>query len=77
MTTLKVTVDNKKNARLLTRFLRNMNFVKKIEEENSVVKDQYTNLGKIFNSIESNDLFSGVKDPVKWQKKIRDERETR
>jgi predicted AAA+ superfamily ATPase len=77
MTTLKVTVDNKKNARLLTRFLRNMNFVKKVEEENSVVKDQYTNLEKIFNSIESNDLFSGVKEPVKWQKKIRDEWETR
>jgi predicted AAA+ superfamily ATPase len=77
MTTLKVTVDNKKNARLLTRFLRNMNFVKKIEEENSVVKDQYTNLEKIFNSIEPNDLFSGVKEPVKWQKKIRDEWETR
>ena len=77
MTTLKVTVDNKKNARLLTRFLRNMNFVKKIEEENSVVKNQYTNLEKIFNTIESNDLFSGVKDPAKWQKKIRDEWETR
>ncbi|SHJ07251.1 hypothetical protein SAMN05444280_110103 [Tangfeifania diversioriginum] len=77
MTTLKVTVDNKKNARLLTRFLRNMNFVKKIEEENNVVKDQYTNLEKIFNSIESNDLFRGVKEPVKWQKKIRDEWETR
>jgi len=54
-----------------------MNFVKKVEEENSVVEDQYTNLEKIFNSVESNDLFSGVKEPVKWQKKIRDEWETR
>ena len=49
MTTLKITIDNKKNARLLTRILRNMKFVKTIELENTTVKNQYIRLNEILN----------------------------
>ena len=73
MTTLKITVDNKKNARLLSRLLRNMSFVKKVEEENRIVRNQYSNLKKLFNSIESGQLFENINDPVQWQKEIRNE----
>ena len=73
MTTIKITVDSKKNARLLTSLLRNMNFVKKIEEENNVVKNQYTVLKKMFNTIEPKQIFRKIDDPVKWQKELRNE----
>lgn len=74
MTTLKITVDNKKNARLLTRILRNMNFVKRVEEDNSNdIQNQFISLKKIFNNLEPNNLFREINDPVKWQKEIRDE----
>jgi len=33
MTTLKITVDNRKNAQLLTKLLKSMTFVKKIEAD--------------------------------------------
>jgi len=73
MTTLKITVDNKKNARLLTRILRNMNFVKLIEEDNNVVQNQFIILKKMFSNLEPNKLFQEINDPVKWQMEIRDE----
>jgi len=73
MTTIRITVDNKKNARLLTRILRNMNFVKRIEEDNNVVHNQFVVLKKIFGNLEPNKLFQEISDPVKWQREIRDE----
>lgn len=73
MTTLRITVDNKKNARLLTRILRNMNFVKRIEEDNNVVHNQFVVLKKMFSNLEPNNLFREINDPVKWQREIRDE----
>ncbi len=73
MTTLKVTVDNKKNARLLKKVLQNMRFVKKIEEEPDVDANQYTNLKRFFDEIKPNYLFQNITNPVKWQKEIRDE----
>jgi len=76
MTTLKITIDSKKNAHLLRRILQNMNFVEKVEEENSDFNNQYTSLKEYINSIEPDDLFQKIDDPVKWQKIIRDEIET-
>ncbi|MFW6310592.1 MAG: hypothetical protein ACOC1D_05750 [Prolixibacteraceae bacterium] len=77
MTTLKITVDNKKNARLLVRLLRNMKFVKKVEEETlQVHKNQYAALKELFSSIKANHLFQKIEDPVKWQKGLRDKWET-
>jgi hypothetical protein len=79
MTTLKITVDNRKHAILLTKLLKSMAFVKKVEEDLPVSKmtDQFVILKNAFNAIEPNSLFSKINDPVEWQKKIRDEWETR
>ncbi len=79
MTTLIVTVDNKKNAHLLTKMLKSMVFVKNIEEDPIVSqqKDQFTLLNGVLKTIDSNSLFHSINDPVEWQKKIRDEWETR
>lgn len=78
MTTLKITIDNKKHAQLLAKLLKSMECVKKVEEDIPVtqVKGQYVILKSIFNTIKPNTLFSNINNPVKWQKEIRDEWET-
>ena len=79
MTTLIVTVDNKKNAQLLTKMLKSMVFVKNIEEDPIAGKqeDQFALLNGVLKTINPNRLFNSINDPVEWQKKIRDEWETR
>lgn len=79
MTTLIITVDNKKNAQLLTKMLRSVVFVKNIEEDSIANQqtDQFAMLNGILNTINPNSVFNNISDPIVWQKKIRDEWETR
>lgn len=79
MTTLKITVDNRSNAQLLSKLLKSMAFVKKVEEDlpDSKEVNQFVLLKNIFNSIESDSMFRNINDPIEWQKNIRDEWETR
>ncbi len=73
MTTLRITVDNQKNARLLSKILRNMNFVKKIEQEQTIGKNQYAALKQLFNNLEKGELFSSIQNPIDWQRELRNE----
>ena len=79
MTILKVTVDNKKNARLLQRMLQSMRFVTKIESELPLVeeKSQFEQLQETLDSVKTDASFPEIKDPVKWQNNLRNEWETR
>jgi len=79
MTTLKITVNNRKNAQLLTKMLKSMAFVKKIEEDLPVTQntDQFVTLKNIFSAIEPDSMFRDIMNPVEWQKSIRDEWEAR
>jgi hypothetical protein len=78
MTTLKITIDNRKNALLLTKLLKSMDFVKKVEEDITETpdSDQFIILKSFFNDIRPNSLFNNINNPVEWQKKMRDEWET-
>jgi hypothetical protein len=75
MTALKITVDNQQNALMLMKMLRSMSFVKEIEADLPTDKtnNQYDNLIKILNTIEPGSMFSEIKDPIEWQKQIRNE----
>jgi hypothetical protein len=79
MTTLRITVNNRKNAQLLTKLLKSMVFVKKVEEDLPITEgtDQFVMLKSIFDAIKPDSIFSNIPNPVEWQKKIRDEWETR
>ena len=79
MTTLKVTIDNRKHAQLLTKLLKSMAFVKNIEEDlpATQVTNQFVMLKNFFNTIEPNSLFSNISNPIEWQKNIRNEWEAR
>jgi len=75
MTALKITVDNQQNALMLIKMLRSMSFVKEIIADLPTDKtdNQYDDLNKILTTIEPGSLFSEIKDPVEWQKQIRNE----
>jgi len=79
MTTLRITVNNRKNAQLLTKLLKSMVFVEKVEEDLPITlgTDQFVMLKSIFDTIKPNSIFNNIPNPVEWQKKIRDEWETR
>jgi len=79
MTTLRITVDNIENARLLTKLLKSMVFVTKVEEDlpASHGNDQFALLQRVFNTIEPNSLFRNISNPIEWQNNIRDEWEAR
>ncbi|HEY3371136.1 MAG TPA: hypothetical protein VGK10_09830 [Prolixibacteraceae bacterium] len=79
MTTIKITVNNRKNARLLTTLLKSMAFVKKVEEDlpPSANADQFISLKHFLDTIEPESLFRTINNPVEWQKELRDEWEAR
>jgi hypothetical protein len=56
-----------------------MVFVKNIEEDPIAgqPKDQFEMLNEVLKTINPNRLFNSINDPVEWQKKTRDEWETR
>ena len=79
MTTLRITVDNRKNAQLLTKMLKSMAFVKDVEEDQIVNQpsDQFEMLNRVLKTITPNSVFTAIDNPCNWQKEIRDEWETR
>ena len=75
MTTLKVSVKNKRDASLLVRLLKRVSFVEKIEEVEKP-KPAINQIAKVTSYLAKNSnmsLFSDIADPVTWQKKLRDE----
>ena len=43
------------------------------EKKEKVQTKQMRNLYKLLSSVKKNELFKEIKDPVKWQKELRDE----
>jgi DNA-binding transcriptional regulator WhiA len=76
MTTLKITVDNRKNAHLLSKLLKSMSFVKRVEEDIPVSED--TNFqehkkyleAELKEIIEGNATFYSVNDVEQRLEKI-------
>ena len=79
MTTLKITVNNRKNAQLLTKLLKSMAFVKKVEEDMPIPQkaNQLVSLKNFLSNIEPDSVFRTINNPVEWQKELRDEWEAR
>ena len=79
MTTIKITVNNKKNAQLLTKLLKSMVFVNKVEEDLPISRNinQLVSLKHFLTTIEPESVFRTINNPVEWQKELRDEWEAR
>lgn len=79
MTTLKVIVADE-NADSLKRLLREVPYVKSIEEDSTVGASQlsepetsYERIKNILDSAKGKDLFKDITDPSEWQRQIRKE----
>jgi hypothetical protein len=76
MNTLKISVKSNKDAVLLTKLLKSLNFVINVEPvlENKVnKKNQYELLNDLIEKKANSKLFKEIIDPVRWQKKLRNE----
>lgn len=77
MTTLKISVKNRRDANLLYRILVKLSFIEKIEkiDTEQVPNDQmqYSRLKNILIEQAGPNLFNEISDPVKWQKDLRNE----
>ncbi len=76
MNTLRVSLRNDKDTRLLMSLLNTMNIVEDVQvEPRASFKDenQYMMLKKVLDQKAGRALFAKIGDPVKWQREIRDE----
>ena len=76
MNTLKISVKTNKDAILLTKLLKSLNFVISVEpalEINEKDKNQYKLIDRLIEKMADKKLFPEINDPVQWQKKLRNE----
>lgn len=77
MTTIRISVKNKRDANLLYRMLMKLSIVDKVEkveaEELPDAKKQYLKLKTILNVQANPSLFMKISDPAQWQKELRNE----
>jgi len=77
MTTIKISVRNKRDADLLYRMLKKIPFIDRVEKADSLTNekwvDQFEKIKKIMAAMAGPALFSDITDPVSWQKEMRNE----
>ena len=76
MNTLKISVKSNKDALLLTKLLKSLNFVINVEavSENKInKKNQYELLDDLIEKNANSKFFQEIIDPVQWQKNLRNE----
>ncbi|MCF8234145.1 MAG: hypothetical protein K9G67_05950 [Bacteroidales bacterium] len=77
MNTIKISVKSGKDANLLIRLLKSLNFVSSVEqidEKNSRQSlNHYDQLQKTLDKLNQEELFSGIDNPDHWQKEQRNE----
>ncbi len=75
MTTISVSVKNKRDANLLYRMLKRLSFVEKVEKIDRVgihdSEKQYSKIKMILVAQASSDLFLKITDASQWQKELR------
>ena len=76
MNTIKISVKSNKDAVLLTKLLKSLNFVIKVEpviEDNVNRKNQFERINDLIEKKANSKLFKEIIDPVLWQKNLRNE----
>ena len=75
MTTITVSVKNKRDAGLLIRMLKKISFVERVEETGEVPTpvNQFEKLKSFLAAHSESCFFNEIPDPVSWQKQLRNE----
>ena len=72
MTTLSVTIDDTNKLQMLLDWLRSINFVKKVEVNESSTGN-FDEVMKVLEQIPEGGILKEITDPVEWQRQQRDE----
>jgi hypothetical protein len=79
MTILKITIEDEQ-AVLLKNLLKDVSYIKKIEEETTTPsspainkQSQLARIKLLLEEAEGKNLFKDIEDPVEWQREIRKE----
>lgn len=74
MKTLTLNVTNGNDYLLLLQLAKRLGFdIPEPEENTGTSKSQYHRLKKLLDSVKDKELFKEIKNPVQWQKKLRNE----
>jgi hypothetical protein len=77
MTTIKISVRNKRDANLLYRMLKRIPFIDRVEKEDSIARDkgtgQFEKIKNLMTSMAAPELFNQITNPVTWQQDLRNE----
>ena len=77
MTTIKISVKNKRDANLLYRMLKKISFIDTVEKADVLIHEekpgQFEKMNAILDAMSGNELFKEITNPVTWQKKLRNE----
>ncbi len=75
MTTITVSVKNKRDAGLLIRMLKKISFVERVEEvnEGSAPVNQFEKLKAFLAADSATSIFNEISNPVSWQNQLRNE----
>ena len=75
MTTITVSVKNKRDAGLLIRMLKKISFVEHVEEVSEVTTpaNQFEKLKAFLAANSETNFFIEIPNPVSWQKQLRNE----
>ncbi|MBW8050026.1 MAG: hypothetical protein FVQ77_06745 [Cytophagales bacterium] len=75
MRNLTLNIKNASDYQLLLQLAKRLGLDISVtaEKKEKVQTKQMRNLYKLLDSVKKNELFKEIKDPVKWQKELRDE----
>ena len=75
MKTLTLNIKNTTDYQLLLQLAKRLGIELSVKAEQKAKPSvsQYQKLKKNLDSIKKNELFKGIKDPVQWQKQLRNE----
>lgn len=77
MTTIKISVRNKRDANLLYRMLKRIPFIDRIEKEDPSTRlketGQFEKIKNLMDIMAEPELFKHITNPVAWQQNLRNE----
>jgi hypothetical protein len=77
MTTIKISVRNKRDANLLYRMLKRIPFIDRVEKEDPLIKEkntgQFEKIKNLMATMAGPELFKQITNPVTWQQDLRNE----
>lgn len=77
MTTIKISVRNKRGANMLYRMLKRIPFIDNVEKEDSLSREtrtgQFEKIKNLMGAMAGTDLFVNITNPVTWQQDLRNE----